>query len=154
VLGTDEPLRHRLLRNEEGARNLIRAQPTEGAQGERDLRLERERGVAAGEEELQALIGDRCLHLDLVLNGFRDIQQAGLFLELPVAADPIDRPVASGRDEPGARVVRDPVLGPALGCDRERLLSGLLGEVEAAEEADQAGEDAAPLLPEDLVEDP
>jgi hypothetical protein len=44
-------------------------------------------------------------------------------------------------------------VGPALGCDRERVLRGLLGEVEVAEEADQGGEDAAPLLAEDQVED-
>jgi len=42
---------------------------------------------------------------------------------------------------------------PALGRDRERLLRGFLGEVEVAEEADQAGEDASPLVAEDLVED-
>jgi hypothetical protein len=50
-------------------------------------------------------------------------------------------------------VVRGSILGPALRRDRERLLSGLLGELEAAEEADQAGEDAAPFVAEDLVED-
>jgi len=32
-------------------------------------------------------------------------------------------------------------------------LGGFLGEVEVAEEADQPGEDAAPLVAEDLVED-
>jgi hypothetical protein len=32
-------------------------------------------------------------------------------------------------------------------------MCGFLGEVEVAEEADQAGEDAAPLVAEDLVED-
>jgi hypothetical protein len=42
---------------------------------------------------------------------------------------------------------------PALGGDRERLLGGFLGEVEVAEEPDQAGEDTAPLVAEDLVED-
>ena len=45
------------------------------------------------------------------------------------------------------------VARPALGGDRERLLRGLLGEVEVAEEADQGSEDAAPLLAEDLLED-
>jgi hypothetical protein len=45
------------------------------------------------------------------------------------------------------------VARPALGGDRKRLLRGLLGEVEVAEEADQRSEDAAPLVPEDLVED-
>ena len=45
------------------------------------------------------------------------------------------------------------VARPALGGDRERLLRGFLGEVEVAEEADQRGEDAAPLVAEGLVED-
>jgi uncharacterized membrane protein len=48
--------------------------------------------------------------------------------------------------------VRHPVLRPALGRARERLLSGFLGEVEVAEEADQRREDAAPLLAEDLLD--
>ena len=42
---------------------------------------------------------------------------------------------------------------PALGRDRERLLGGLLGEVEVTEEADQVREEAAPLVAEDLLED-
>ena len=41
-----------------------------------------------------------------------------------------------------------PSVRPALGGDRKRLLCDLLGEVEVAEEADQRGEDAAPLLAE------
>ena len=45
-----------------------------------------------------------------------------------------------------------PVARPALGGDRERLLGGLLGELEVAEEADQGGEDATPLVAEDLLE--
>ena len=40
----------------------------------------------------------------------------------------------------------------ALGGDGERLLRGVLGEVEVAEDADQGGQDAAPLLAEDLIE--
>jgi len=50
-------------------------------------------------------------------------------------------------------VVRDAVARPALGRDRERLLSGLLGEVEVAEEADERSEDAPPLVAERLFED-
>jgi hypothetical protein len=46
-----------------------------------------------------------------------------------------------------------PVARPALGGDREGLLRGLLGEIEVAEEADQGGEDATPLLAEGLLED-
>ena len=58
----------------------------------------------------------------------------------------------AGRDQPGAGIGRDAVARPALGGDGERLLRGLLGEVEVAEEADQRGEHAAPLVAEDLLE--
>jgi hypothetical protein len=44
------------------------------------------------------------------------------------------------------------VAWPPAGSDGERLLRGLLGEIEVAEEADQVGEDAAPLLSKDLLE--
>jgi len=109
--------------------------------------------VAAGEEELEPLVGDRRVHVDLVLSCFREVQEPCLLLEFLLAPDPVDRSVPGRGDEPGARVVRRAVPRPALGGDRERLLSGLLGEIEAAEEADQVGEDAAPLFSEDPLED-
>jgi hypothetical protein len=40
-----------------------------------------------------------------------------------------------------------------LGRRREGLLGGFLGEVDVAEEADQGGEDASPLVAVDLFED-
>jgi hypothetical protein len=48
---------------------------------------------------------------------------------------------------------RRSVARPSLRGDRERLLRGLLGEVEVAEEADQCREDASPLVAEGLLED-
>jgi hypothetical protein len=50
-------------------------------------------------------------------------------------------------------MVRRTVPRPALGGDRERLLRGFLGELDVAEEAQERGEDAAPLVAEDRVED-
>ena len=50
------------------------------------------------------------------------------------------------------RVGGNAVAGPALGRDDERFLTGLLGEVEVAEEADQGGQDASPLVAEDLLD--
>lgn len=45
-----------------------------------------------------------------------------------------------------------PGLRPPLGGDRARLLAGLLGEVELAEEPSQVSEHPPPLLSEDLLE--
>jgi len=90
--------------------------------------------------------------LHFLVHGRRDLEQAGLRRERPLAAQPVDGPVAGRRDEPGAGPLGDAVARPALGGDRERLLGGLLGEVEVAEEADQGGEDPPPLVAEDLVE--
>jgi hypothetical protein len=81
------------------------------------------------------------------------VEERELRGERPVAADAVDRAVAGRRQQPGARVGRRPVAGPTLGRGREGLLRGFLGEVEVAEEADQAGEDAAPLIAEGLLED-
>ena len=53
-----EPLRHRRRRDEERARDLLGLEADERAKRERDLRLERERRVAAGEDEAKAVVGD------------------------------------------------------------------------------------------------
>ena len=92
----------------------------------------------------------RLLHL--VLHGLGHLEQARLLGERSVAAQAVDRAVAGRDRQPRARVRRRAVARPAFGGDRERLLGGFLGEVEVAEEADQVGEDAAPLVTEDLLE--
>ena len=79
-------------------------------------------------------------------------EHAELGGEDPFAADPVRGSVPSRPHQPGAGLRGDAVARPALGGDRERLLGGVLGEVEVAEDADQGGQDAAPLLAEDLVE--
>ncbi len=45
-----------------------------------------------------------------------------------------------------------PVAGPSLGRDRKGLLCGFLGEIDVTEEADQGRQDAAPLAPENLLD--
>jgi hypothetical protein len=142
---------HRFLGNEEGARDLLGAQTAERAQGQRDLRLGPERGMTAGEDQLQPLVGKRPL-LHLVLRGLGHVEQARLRGERAVATQAVDRAVAGGDREPGARIGRRAIARPALRGDCERLLNGLLGTVEIAEETDQAGEDAAPLVAKDLLE--
>ena len=76
----------------------------------------------------------------------------GLGGEYAVSADPVDRPVAGGRHQPRAGVGGNAVPGPALGRCQKRFLTGILGEVEIAEEADQGSQHASPLVTEDLVD--
>jgi hypothetical protein len=151
ALGPHQPLRHRALRYQEGPGDLVRGEPAQGAQGERNLRLDRERRVTAGEDELQALVRKRRgvhRHLGTIPGD----EQAELGREGPVAADAVRRPVPGRRHQPGARVAGDAVAWPPVGGHGERLLRGFLGEVKVAEEADQGGQDAAPFLAEDLFE--
>jgi len=83
-----------------------------------------------------------------VLHRLGHLEQSGLRGQRALAPDVVDRAVARRRDQPGRGVVGGAVARPALGGDREGLLGSLLGEVEVAEEADQGGQDAAPLVAE------
>jgi hypothetical protein len=66
--------------------------------------------MAAGEDQLQPLVGKgRLLHV--VLHGFGHVEQARLFRERAVAAQAVDRAVARGDREPGARTGRRAVAG-------------------------------------------
>src|SRR5439155_972405 len=114
-----------------------------------DLRLECERRVAAGEDQLEALVGEAALVCHLVQNlGHGD--EMRLRRERALAPDPVDGLVACRRDEPGAGIRRDAVSGPPFCGDRERLLGGFFGAVEIAEEAGEGRNDTSPLIAEDL----
>ena len=62
ALGPDEPLRHGRLGHEEGPGDLGRRHAGQRAQGQRHLRLEGQRRVAAGEHQAEPVVG----HLVLV----------------------------------------------------------------------------------------
>jgi hypothetical protein len=89
----------------------------------------------------------------LVLHGFRNVQLAKLAIESSAPANEVDGPVSRRRDEPGGGIRRLALAWPTLRGDRESFLSGLLGEVEVAEEADEGRENATPLLAEGFLED-
>ena len=150
ALRTREALAHRRFRHEERACDLVGGQAAEGAQGERDLRLDRQRRMAAHEDQLEPLVGERrgCHRLLLRLRG----EQPRLRGEDAIASDAIDSPVPRGAHEPRAGVRRHAVTRPSLRCDGEGLLCGFLGEIDVAEEADQGCEHVAPTLAEDLLE--
>ena len=75
-----------------------------------------------------------------------NLEQPGLRGERAVAPDPVDRAVARRRRSarrPGSS--GSPSRGQRSAAIANASCSGLLGEIEVAEEADQGGDDAAPL---------
>src|SRR3954452_4884049 len=140
-LGSDEALGERRFRDEKGARDFRRLEAADEAQRQRDLRLRRERRVAAGKDQLEPFVGNDSLLVLRELLGTREqLRLAGQRL---LAADPVDRRVSSRRDDPGARIARRSVARPALRRADEGVLHRVLGEVEitedAAEDRDRAG---------------
>ena len=156
----NQPLCERGLRNEECAGDLGRRQAPERPQGQRDLGFHRQGRVAAGEDQAQAIVRDGA---HLVRTSFRTRwfgpklgqlrKQPLLLLEAFRAPQPVDRLVAGGRGDPRARVVGNTRLRPALQGDDERLLDGLLREVEIAEHPDERRDRPSRLLAKHAVDD-
>jgi hypothetical protein len=69
------------------------------------------------------------------------------------AAETVDRPIARDPGDPGPRVIRDAIGRPAFERDYERLLDGLLGRIEIAEDPDQGRDRPPGLMPEQAVDD-
>ena len=105
--------------------------------------------MAAGEDQAESLVGQGLVSVVVALQLREPLEQLRLARERLLPPDAVDRPVASCRDQPGAGVLGRPVARPALEGDRDRVLKGVLRELEVAEDADQCCEDAAPLLAED-----
>jgi len=70
-----------------------------------------------------------------------------------VAPQPVDCLVAGDPRDPCAGIVGDPIGRPALESDDERLLDGVSGKVEVAQDADQTGDRPSRLMPEQAVDD-
>ena len=148
-LRADEPLRERRLRDEERARDLRRRQPAEQAQRQRHLRVGGERRVAAGEDQLEPLVGNHGLLVLRVGRGqlLQPSEELRLACQRPLAPDPVDRPVARGRDDPRAGIRGRAVARPPLQGRCERVLHRVLGEIEIAEDAGKDGDAAGTLVP-------
>jgi len=111
--------------------------------------------VAAGEDQAQHVVAEGIF---LLLRRYDLPRDLGLGLEVPalrpeqdLPAQAIDRLVASDIDQPGARARRHACGRPLLEGRRERLLQGVLGELEIADKADQRREDATRLVPEHML---
>src|SRR5262249_22964205 len=153
ALRPHETLRHRVVRDEERARDLTRREPRERAQRECNLRVDRKRWVTAGEHEPQPVVAHATVVRDihfLSTRRHRDLLELrGAVLR---AADAIDRAVAPGRLEPRGGTRRDTVARPSLECLRKRVLRALLREIPVAGAADQLRNDATPLRAESFAQ--
>ena len=83
------------------------------------------------------------------------VEQGGLGVPvLPggLPAEPVDGPVAGGGDDPAGRARGQAGRRPPLHGRGERVLDGLLGDVDVAEDPDQDGDRPAVLLAEDPLD--
>ena len=147
-----DALRERGRRGEKGVRDLLGLQAAHLAQRQRDLRVGREGGVAAGEDEPQAVV------LDFLLDGLLGGERFGVLLlervEARAAANRVDRLEAPGGYQPRARVLRKSFPWPLLERRAKRLVQRFLGKVEIAEQAHQRCKHAARFGPVDALDRP
>jgi hypothetical protein len=77
-----------------------------------------------------------------------------LLAKRPLSSDPVDGTVAGRRRDPCARRRRDAPRGPRPERFGERLLNGVLGEIEVTEDPDQGRDGPILLLAEQALDDP
>jgi len=146
LLGAADPLGHRRLGDEERAGDLRRRQAADRAQRERDLGRGRERGVAAEEQQRERVV---LLLGEPRVRGRRDRlvgrnARRGRVLAPPargLAAQLVGQAPRGHGHQPRTGMLRQAVGGPRDGRGEQRLLHGVLGEVEAPEAADEDAED-------------
>ena len=145
ALGAHDALRQCRCGSQEGAGDGLGGQAAHFAQGQRHLRLGRERRMAAGEDQPQAVVLDAAGRLCRCLLLLR--QPPGQLGERGIKTRPltnaVDSPKTPGRHQPGARVVRHSVARPLRHGRDEGLLHRLLRQIEIAQQADQRSADAA-----------
>jgi hypothetical protein len=144
LLRPGQPRRHGGLADQERVRHVRCRHPAHQPQRERDLRLPRQRGVAAGEDQPQPVVAD---HVGLGFRGrlLRLQQQRQLGLEGLPAAHDVERLAPRDRRQPRPRPVRDTVARPRPQRLHVRVLHRLLGRVQVARHAHRRGEHEGPL---------
>jgi len=150
-LRSHEPLGHGLFLDEEGSCELASLEPGQGPEGEGDLCLDRERRVAAGEQQPQPIVADAALLTEWLLRLGEGHRNPLVLLALGRAPpQAIDGPVPSDGRDPGTRILRNSVTPPPFEGRAEGVLRALLGKVPVVGEADQGRDDPSPFGPEGL----
>ena len=154
-LRADEALRHGRGRHEKRARDLVRLEAAQRAKRERDLRLGGQRRVAAGEDQPEAIIGDLGRIVVGLLGGRAQLRRGirfQLVREPRPAPDAIDALVPGRLDDPGPRRLGNAGGPPLVHRGHKGFLGGLFGQVEIADEANEGGDDPAPIGAVDRVD--
>src|SRR4051794_30403216 len=149
------PIVGSLTRN---ARDLGGCQSSEHAQGQRDSRRERERWMAAREDEPQAIVDKRAVvvavaRMLLCVEPDELTEAVGPVRKRAALTQPVDRPPAGGDRGPRCGVGGDPVARPGRDGGGESILNGVPGELEAADGADQGGKHRRSFVTEDALDD-
>ena len=115
------------------------------AERERNLRIQRQRGMATGENQPQPIVLDVIFARLRSISGacgdpLRKLRQRCIVAGTPAHA--VDRFEAAGRDEPRARIVGHAVARPLLDGRRKGIVHRLFGAIEIAEQADERREHA------------
>ncbi len=161
ALGPDDPLGDGRLRLQEGSRDLRGGQAAHQPQGQRDLRVGMERGMAAQQDQSQLLVPDLAVvdhqrrlpavRVDVRVDGRarHEIRRhgQGSTVRRPGPADPVDRPAGGHGPQPPGRIGRNPRRRPAVQRLDQGVLHGLVGQVEIAEPPGEDGHHPGALAP-------
>ena len=149
ALGAHDALRHRRLRREERACDLVRGQAAQQAQRQCDPRVHRQHRVARDERQPQQVVVDVVVQRVLVaaaafvLDVFQFPREFFvLAFEQLQAAQAVDRAALGGGHQPRPRIVRHAVTGPGLQRGDQRVLRQFFGQVQVAQHAGKAGDHA------------
>ena len=141
LLAPGDPCGDRALPDEQDPGDLARREPAHQAQGECQLRVAAQGGVAAGEDQPERVRRPGVL---AVRRRGLDRQQWKLAPQRRLAPEPVQRqPPGDGR-QPARRAVRDAV-GPGLQRSDEGVLCAVLREVEVARQAHRCRQDCCPV---------
>ena len=152
ALGAHDALRERRLADDEGAGQLRRVETGDRLQRQRDPRLDRQRRVAAGEQQAEPVVVDRRRRgagrdRAVVVVVTLALQARDLAGEIRVAAQPVERLAPGGRRDPRGGFGGNAARRPRLERDRERVLRRVLRQREVAEPPGETGDDPSPLDP-------
>ena len=136
------------IRDRECPGDLVGLKPAQRPQGQRYLSFQSQRRVAAGEDQAKAIIGNFGAVVIRFFEGRTQLIEAvglNLLLEPRLATDVINGFVPGSLYDPGARELRDAGSPPLIHSGCKCFLGRLFGQVEIADQANQGGDDPAPI---------